>query len=168
MSYDLYMLAPVDGEDPMETLEARDGRAAPLTPEAEARNRRLADALTAANPAYHPMEPPSDEYIAVTDQKGIEVSLYEDEAAINFPYWDSLDLDYVTAQIGTASAIVAAETGWRLYDPQLEQFFDPARDAGALREAFGVGAAAVNKINAEQATAEEPRPPWWKRLLGGR
>jgi hypothetical protein len=123
----------------METREARTGKAAPLTADAAERNRRIANALTAANPAYHPMESTSDEYIAITDQDGIEVTLSEREVAINFPYWDSLDLDYLMHEIERAAKIVTAETGWRLYDPQLETFFDPARDAAAFREAFGAG-----------------------------
>jgi hypothetical protein len=38
-------------------------------------------------------------------------------------------------------------------------------DGAALREAFGVGADAVDRIVAEQEP-EASRPPWWKRLLG--
>jgi hypothetical protein len=166
MSYDLYLLEPVPGQDPMETLEARAGDESPLTPAAAERNQRIADALTAANPAYHPMESTSDQYIAVTDQAGIEVTLFEDEVAITFPYWDSLDTDYLLREIERAAALVTAETGWKLYDPQLETFFDPSRDAEAFQEAFGAGASAVNRINEEQQVTEA-RPPWWKRLFGG-
>ena len=166
MSYDLYLLEPVAGQDPMETLEARAGDESPLTAGAAERNRRIADALKAANPAYHPMDSPSEEYIAVTDQKGIEVSLFEDEAAITFPYWDSLDTGYLLQEIERAAAIVSAETGWKLYDPQLEKFLDPSRDGAEFRKAFGAGTRVVNEINEEQQVAEA-RPPWWKRLFGG-
>ena len=166
MSYDLYMLAPVDGEDPMETLERRGSYDAPLTPAAADRNRRIADALSASNAAYAPLEgTDASRSIAITDQDGLEISLYEDEAAFNFPYWDSLDLDYIATQIESASAIVAAETGWRLYDPQLEQFLDPVRDRDAFRAAFGVGADAVNQI-AAAPEADPERAPWWKRVIG--
>ena len=163
----MYLLEPTPGQDPMETLETRAGDQSPLTPQAAERNRRIADALRAANPAYHPMESTSDEYIAITDQDGIEVTLAEHEVAINFPYWDSLDLEYVMREIERAAEIVTAETGWRLYDPQLETFFDPSRDAAAFREAFGVGAETVNRLTQEEPEPAEPRPPWWKRLFGG-
>src|SRR5688572_14517722 len=115
MSYDMYLLEPVPGQDPMKTLEARAGDESPLTPAAAERNRRIADALRAANPAYHPMESTSDQYIAVTDQGGIEVTLFEDEVAITFPYWDSLDTDYLLREIERAATMIGEETGWRLY-----------------------------------------------------
>ena len=166
MSYDLYMLDPVEGEDPMETLERRASDESPPGPDVVARNRRIADALLAAHPGWTDTTPDASDWIELDDGEAIQVGVSEHEASITFPYWDSLDTDRLLRDIGSASEVIARETGWKLYDPQLEQFLDPARDGAAFREAFGAGTAAVNRI-AEEHAAPQARPPWWKRLLGG-
>src|SRR5688500_18657748 len=53
VSYDLYMLAPEPGVDPMDQLERMESTEAPARdPDDEPRMRRLADALGAADPRY--------------------------------------------------------------------------------------------------------------------
>jgi hypothetical protein len=53
VSYDLYMLRPVPGEDPMDTLERLEEQeeATSPSPAAAERNRRMADALGPVRPA---------------------------------------------------------------------------------------------------------------------
>ena len=144
----------------METLERL---AADETSDAAAvaRNRRLAQALCALNPRFDESE--FDGGIELSDESGVQISLFGDQAAITFPYWDSLDPAELTTQIGDASKLIATETGWRLYDPQLEQFTDPAADAESFQQAFDVGREAVHRIVDEP----EPKRSKWKRLLGG-
>jgi hypothetical protein len=54
VSYDLLMFAPVAVEDPGDTYERFDESEDDIEPDvaAEARNRRIADALLAAQPEY--------------------------------------------------------------------------------------------------------------------
>lgn len=166
MSYDLYMLAPVEGEDPLETLERLADDESPPPPEVLARNRRIADAVLAAHPTWTRTESETGHWIEVDDGEALQVGLSEHEASFTFPYWDSLDTDRILDDIGSAAEVISGETGWRLYDPQIEQFLDPARDRAAFKKAFGAGTAAVNRIKQEHAEVEPPPPSWWKRLLG--
>jgi hypothetical protein len=169
VSYDLYMLSPQPGEDPMETverLEEREEAAAPDPVIAE-RNRRIADALIATNSNYTESEIKFD---VIAEQNGIsveearakhrdielmeegslQITLSDDHAWINFPYRESLDPKRLAEEIAKASNVIREETGWQLYDPQLEKFIDPVRDADEFARAFGVGVSLVQQIASEQ------------------
>jgi hypothetical protein len=173
VSYDLYMLSPQPGEDPMETverLEEREEAAAPDPVMAE-RNRRIADALIATNSNYTESEIKFDviaeqngisveearakhRYIELMEEGGLQITLSDDHAWINFPYWDSLDPKHLADEIAKTSKVIGQPTGWKLYDPQLEKFTDPARDASEFAEAFGVGVGHVRRIAAEHSSAD--------------
>lgn len=188
MSYDLYMLSPVAGEEPMATLERleeqHDEAAAP-DPDAAARNRRIADALLAARPEYEEFQidleaiaradgvtveqaSASQRFIELTDGDGLQITLDDDQASISFPYWESLDAAVLVREIDRAARIIGAETGWQLYDPQLDRFLDPERDAAEFRKAFGVGVRQVQRIVDEQDVnaSGSGRPSRWRRLFG--
>ena len=143
MSYDLYMLTPEPGVDPGETLEQLAESPAPAEADAIARQRRLAAALRTADPRFEQLP---------------------DHASISFPYWDSLDPAEISQDIARVAKIITAETGWQLYDAQLDRFIDPERDADEFAEAFGVGVGHVQDI-ASEPPAEE-RPSFWRRLFG--
>jgi hypothetical protein len=170
VSYDLYMLAPEPGVDPMEQVERMESEeAGSRDPESEARARRLAEALRAADPRYEQSEFEFEggTGIQLTAEDGIQITLWPDYASVNFPYWDSLDAARLAADIDKASKIIAADTGWELYDPQLEKFMDPVGDADEFATAFGVGVGQVQSITSEQVD-EAPsgeRPPLWRRLF---
>jgi hypothetical protein len=169
VSYDLYMLSPQPGEDPMETLERleeREEAAAPDSVIAE-RNRRIADALIATNSNYTESEIKFDviaeqsgisveearakhRYIELFDEDGFQITLSDEQASINFPYRESLDPKRLAEEIAKASNVIREETGWQLYDPQLEKFIDPVRDADEFARAFGVGVSLVQQIASEQ------------------
>jgi acyl carrier protein len=173
VSYDLYMLAPEPGVDPMDQLERMEGEEpASSDPEGEARARRLADALVAADPRYElsELEFEGRPGIELTAEDGIQVTLWSDHASINFPSWDSLDAARLVADIERASKIITADTAWELYDPQLEKFIDPVGDADELAKAFGVGVSHVQRITSEQADdpSSGERPSLWRRLFGRR
>jgi hypothetical protein len=64
--------------------------------------------------------------------------------------------------------VIGEATGWRLYDPQLGKFIDPVRDADEFAEAFGVGVRHVQRIAAEQSSADpagDERPSLWRRIF---
>jgi broad specificity phosphatase PhoE len=164
VSYDLYMLTPEPGVDPMDQVERMEGTGprAP-DPEGEARARRLAEALRAADARYEQSDVQAEGTTAIglSAEDGMEITLWPDHASFNFPYWESLDAARLAADIEQAAKVIAGETGWELYDPQLEKFMDPVRDADEFAAAFGVGAGHVQRVASHPAAR-----PWWRRLLG--
>ena len=187
LSYDLYMFSPVPGEDPMDTLERLEEREEAAAPDAAIaeRNRWIADALTGMNSNYTESEIKFDviaeqagisveearakhRYIELMDDNGFQITLSDDQASINFPYWDSLDPKHLADEIAKASKLIGEATGWRLYDPQLDKFVDPVRDADEFAEAFGIGVSHVERIAAEQSSADsagDERPSFWRRIF---
>lgn len=183
MSYDLYMLDPEGGAEPYEQLERFDEeeRSTPPNPIIEARKRRIVDALRQADPKY---EESLLDYEVIAEQEqisleeaqarhrsiqlmaegGLEINLYDQHADFNFPYWESLDAGALTADIERAAAIIAAETGWKLYDPQLEKFIDPSTHAAEVRGMFDYGRGKLQEFVA--AEDERASRPLWKRFLG--
>jgi hypothetical protein len=164
VSYDLYLMAEHPGEDPMDVLERLEEDERPPTPEEAARNERLGAALQAALPGLE--DNAGDASVAgevhLMDPDGLEVSVYVHSVAVTFPYWDSLEVPKLVADLEKVAAVVEEQHGWGMYDPQQERWIDPLRDADGLRDAFDVGRAAVRRIVAEQ---EQPRTtPWWRRL----
>jgi hypothetical protein len=69
----------------------------------------------------------------------------------------------LTAQDGAQTTLWPGDTGWKLYDPQLEKFLDPVEDA----EAFGIGVGHVQRIAGTEATQRsgEVDPSLWRRLF---
>jgi hypothetical protein len=169
VSYDLYMLSPQPGEDPMETLEHLEEReeAAAPDPVISERNRRIASALIATNSNYTESEIKFDvlaeqngisveearaknRYIELMQEGGLQITLSDEQASINFPYRESLDPKRLAEEIARASNVIREETEWQLYDPQLEKFIDAVRDADEFARAFGVGVSLVQQIASEQ------------------
>lgn len=150
MSYDLYMLAAVPGEEPMDTVERLEEQedAAPPAPAAAARIRRMADALK-ANASYIEGDEAEPGCVELSDEDGLHITLSGEHAAFNFPYWDSLDAKRLSEEIARAAKVIGGETGWDLYDPQLERFVDPVADAEEFAAAFSVGVGHVQRIVAE-------------------
>jgi hypothetical protein len=187
LSYDLYMFSPEPGEEPVDTLERLEEREEAAGPDAAIaeRNRRIADALIGMNSNYTESEIKFDviaeqagisleearakhRYIQLMDESGLQVTLSDDQASINIPYWDSLDPKHLGDEIAKASKLIGEATGWRLYDPQLDKFVDPVRDADEFAEAFGVGVSHVERITAEQSSADtagDERPSVWRRIF---
>jgi hypothetical protein len=150
----------------VERLEEREEVAAPDPVIAE-RNRGIADALVGTSSDYTESEIRFDviaeqngisveearakhRYIELTEEGGVQITLSDDHAWINFPYWDSLDPKHLADEIAKASNVIREEIGWQLYDPQLEKFIDPVRDADEFARAFGVGVSHVQQIVSEQ------------------
>lgn len=167
----MYMLMPQLGVDPMDHLEQLETAPPAQHPDGDARVRRLADALRASDARYdeNPISYGGRDAIELVAEDGIQITLWADHADFNFPYWDSLDAKRITNDIETAANIISAETGWRLYDPQLEKWVDPGADGGEVHRMFDFGreklAEIVEKDNAVAARPEHK--PFFKRLFGG-
>ena len=78
--------------------------------------------------------------------------------------------EVLAEQVAKAANVIGTDTGWQLYDPQLERFIDPARDADQFAEAFSLGVGHVTRIASEHPadTASDRRQSLWRRLLGRR
>lgn len=168
MSYDLYLLAPVAGEDPMETADRLEEADAAADPGARELIARLVEAIGADGTAYERF-PLDDGSVQLMEEGGLDVTVHGNRVFVTFPYWDSLDEERLTREIERVARVVGAETGWRLYDPQVEGFVDPSEDddAGAIRDAFDGGRQTLRELVAEDDAAQAaPRPSRLKRLFG--
>lgn len=168
----MYMLTPQDGVDPMDYLEQLESEPAAQDPESEARVRAIADALRAADPRYdlNEIDWEGRKALELMAEDGIQITLWPDHADFNFPYWDSLDAKRITDDIDKAAQIISAQTGWRLYDPQLEKWVDPASDAGEVHGMFDYGREKLSEIIERDNAAAESAPErksFFKRLFGG-
>ena len=172
MSYDLNLLECAPGED-ADALHERceqldeDEEQGIHDPAVAARNRRIADALLAANPALSEFSPAERDWeLELTDPEGLQITLFSKQASITFPYWDSLDSGKLMEQIQDVARIINAETGWLLFDPQIEEVVDPAQGTPDITEAFDYGRDRLRKVVGDSGESQS-RPPWWKRLFGG-
>ena len=113
MSYDLYMLTPPEDGDPMDHLEGLEVAPPRGDPDDDARTRRLADALQAADGRYdeHEFEFEGRGAIELTADGGIQITLSGDHASLNFPYSDSLDARRITDDVDTAVRISVPTRG---------------------------------------------------------
>jgi hypothetical protein len=128
LSYDLYMFSPEPGEEPVDTLERLEEREEAAGPDAAIaeRNRRIADALIGMNSNYTESEIKFDviaeqagisleearakhRYIQLMDESGLQVTLSDDQASINIPYWDSLDPKHLGDEIAKASKLIGRQ-----------------------------------------------------------
>lgn len=150
MSYDFRLIIRRAGEDPRVTAQ-RDSEeltATPLDPQKEALKRRVADALIAHNPKlevfefgyeaiarlekisveqarlkYRHLEPNQSE----DDCDGIQITLFDDEASVTVPYWHDGDQAADTfREIWSYLEIICRETGYLIYDPQIDQVIEPS------------------------------------------
>ena len=192
LSYDLYMFAVDTGRPPMDQVEELDAAQQSAQPEVEveARNRRVAEALLSAHPRYEEQqsdfgaiaqkqEISEDEArrrrrdTVLFDMEGIEVTLSDHVASLNFPYWDSLDIANIIERIEEAAIIVGRECpDWSLYDPQLDQVIDPADSREAIRQAFDYGrnklheAVAAHEASAAAEKDSKGKPSFWRKFFG--
>jgi hypothetical protein len=148
MSYDIRLVKPRPNEDPLVTAHAEadeDFRLLPPDPDKEMLKRRVASALIAVNPLLQPFKPDFEaiaksQKISVDEAKsqyrhielngsddgnGIQILLFDDEAAISVPYWhDGTKAEATFREIWDYLRIIQRETGYAAYDPQLGAILD--------------------------------------------
>jgi hypothetical protein len=150
MSYDFELFRRRADEDPRVTArrDPEDIGATPLDPKKEALKRKVAEALILHNPdleiskfdyeAIAKLEKISVEEarlkyrhlelnVAEYDCNGIQITLFDDEASVTVPYWHEGDKAKETFQeIWNYLWIICRETGYLIYDPQIDQFIEPS------------------------------------------
>lgn len=181
MSYDFILFKRRPGEDPYVTAQRDSEQFAttPPDPEKEALKRRVADALIAHNPKlevfqldheaiakfdnitveearlkyrYLELNGPED------DTKGIQITLFDDEASVTVPYWHQEDEAGTFREILDYLEIISRETGYLVYDPQGDSVFDPSEGFDDPLERYSEG---VQQLD-QALTGSDERKPWWK------
>jgi len=151
MSYDFRLCLPQPGRSRKEiaTAEAEDVGVTESIPTNEERKQRVARALIARNPALKPFsfgfeEIAKFEKISVQEARkkyrhielngaeggnGIQIMLFDDEAAVTVPYWhQDAKAHRVFEEIWSYLGIIQHEGGFFAYDPQIGRVLDQADD----------------------------------------
>ena len=163
MSYDLYLLRPEAGVDPLDTVEklfseeSEEINPGLPQPEKEKRKRDLADALIKLNPEREvfpfgfkeiaEMEGISKEEARIKyrhlelngaeDGNGIQITLYDDSASITVPYWHVGEKARGTfKEVWSYLMLLEKEGGFVTYDPQLEKILSLSTDMPAVLEVY--------------------------------
>ncbi len=165
MSYDLYLLRPESGVDPLETAEklfSEESEEINLglpQPEKEKQKRDLADALIKLNPGLEVFPFGFSEIAAMEgiteddarikyrhlelngaeDGNGIQITFYDDSASITVPYWHVGEKARDTfKEIWSYLMLLEKEVGFVTYDPQLEKILNLSSDWPVVLEAHEI------------------------------
>lgn len=181
MSYDFRLFKRKAGEDVLVTARAdSDGfPTTPPDPQKEALKRRVADALIAHNPKLEIFQFGYDgiarhERISVEearrkyrhlelngpseDAKGIQITLFDDEASVTVPFWYDGDKAVDTfREIWRYFEIINRETRYLIYDPQIDRVFEPST---GFDDALACYIGTVQEIR--QKLVPEEEKPWWR------
>jgi hypothetical protein len=142
MSYDITFISKSAGQTWQEALDAHEARTiarqpwhAPAAAATQSEWKRLAARLLSVEPYMDQFETPHK--LELTDlETGLQVSLFEDEAAITIPYGRSADSAQKVMKTARRMAqIIESETGLLGYDLQLgRRFLEPEAPAKAKRQ----------------------------------
>ena len=180
MSYDIYLLSPEDADEPESAVERLAEPAGPGDAAQEVRKKRLAEALVAENPALEIFEFDHQaiaaelkttveearrtySHIEVNAPKtGIQITIFANAATVTVPYWHAGSAaEPVFAEIQRATALLASQGGYRIYDPQIEQVVDDLSDI--LDEVIWAYAGVVGSVPDLGSAGHAPaKKPWWK------
>jgi hypothetical protein len=176
MSYDLTFFTPRPGVDVHDIVEVDEDRArGRRDPKTESKKKKVADALLAHDKRLELFNVDYDEVaklykmrideayerfrnVELTDtQSGVQIELYDDGAALSIPYWHSGDAARrVLEQVWGAIEIVCRETGYEVFDPQLDRVID----VNAFDDVLETYAGATARM--EAMVRREVKKPWWK------
>ena len=166
MSYDFHLFRPIVGEAPLITAQSVHEKELTLDPNKDQVKRKVAEVLRAANRSLVEFEI-DHEIIASTQKipieqarydyrhielnveaKGIQITLFEDSAAVTVPYWhsDSLVAESVMREIWGYIRIISRETGFFIYDSQLEKIIDLSSDFQSVLEAYCASVLAIREL----------------------
>ncbi len=183
MSYDFRLFTRQVDEDPLVTAQCdpEEFAATPLDPQREALKRKVADALISFDPDLAVFSFDYDkiaerENISVDfahlqhrhlelngseeDRSGIQITLYDDEAAVTVPYWhEGEGAADVFRRIWSYLEIISCETGYLIYDQQTDQVLDLS---DGFDQALGCYEDAIRQMNATMRGSDIEKRPWWK------
>lgn len=179
MSYDLQFFAPRPGVAVRDIVDDDDGPAqGKRNPTIEAKKRKLVDALVAHDKRLELLEPdfdaiarlhkmPLDEayerirHLELADMtkesSGIQIVLFDDRASLTIPYWHNGDAARrVLGQVWGLIEIICRDTGYEVFDPQLDRVIDVNAFDDVLRSYAGT------TQRMEALIGRAPKKPWWK------
>ena len=160
VSYDLIIAEKRDGED-WEAVLARleNGAAATETLSAERREfwGGVADRLLGLGPGFERFDGPA--FVEVSQGEwGLQVSLYEHEGAVSVPYWHQGDAAReVMELVARAIDVVCEDSGWSVWDPQLERQLD---SGSALLDGGPQAMSGIAERLPEMLGTH--KRPWWR------
>jgi len=187
MSYDVYLLQPAPGEEPLATAHTKLNvetdviNPGPPNGEAEVRKQQLTRALMAENPALESFEFGYTEIARIDgiseDEarvryrhvelngpekgNGIQITLYDDNASITIPFWHQPDAArLVFEEVFRYLRVLRESGGFFVYDPQLDRVIDLDADLADMIHEYGRVVAKIPEI-IEQGKSQSKRP-WWK------
>jgi hypothetical protein len=178
MSYDLHLVRPRPGQaiEEIAMADDEDGPpAGPPDPAKEAVKRHTADTLLAADPSLRPFVFDYAEIARIRgisleqarrdhrhielndDRAGIQIMLCDDSAYVTVPYWhDGAKANDVFRRILECVRIIARETGFVAYDPQIGEVIDPDIKIAKMVAAY------VPMVSQLRDMKREATRPWWK------
>lgn len=185
MSYGFTLFKPKPTEDPLVTARTDfDDEALEPTPEKEVLKNKVVSALIKADPSLQLLTLSDQSYekfaefehISLEEARrkyrqlelsleglGIQIEIFDDEAGISVPYWhDNSNAEIVFKKIWKYLGIIQRETGYIVYDPQLDIFLDVNQDyKQALKVYEGTRETIKEKL---PVTLGKPlqRKSWWQ------
>ena len=186
MSYDFHLLRIAPGEDADEVfgrmIEAAEGQGntRPLDPEKEARKRRIADALIAADPQLEPFRLRHDQiatHLGISEEEarlryrhielngpengpGIQITLEDDSATVTIPYWhEGGAAASAFERLWADLRVLSADGNFQVYDPQLGRVLDLDADRRAVLDRY---TKVVGLTRTPLDGAVVRKRPWWK------
>ena len=94
------------------------------------------------------------------DSKGIQITLFDDEASVTVPFWhEGAKATDTFRKIWSYLEIIGRETGYLIYDPQIDRVFDPKAGSGDALASYTAVTTGVSPFGLRG------RPPWLLLLL---
>ena len=149
VSYELRLAKPrAEGiHAPLSSCSAADFSSTPPDSRKEVLKRRVAERLIARNPQLQLYQFPYEkiaqfERLSLEETRrkyrhlelngpeggnGIQVTLWDDDASLSLPFWHELKkAEQAFLELWSYADIVCRETGYAVYDPQIERTLDPS------------------------------------------
>jgi hypothetical protein len=162
MSYDFFLLPRNPGQSWDEVLEARERLAleeddGPLSPVTQTRLERIADRLQAHDPQLERYTTEQKIELTRADSAGIQVSLFSGELSVTVAYWHTGPTAREVLQIAWSYLVILKEeTGWEVYDPQVDRSLDHAHDLYEVISGYANMSARLHRMTPEALRRSSP------------
>lgn len=189
MSYDFMLFPVVKGEDPLVTAhrksnsEMEDMPGTKPDPAQEALRQATATALVAANPHFEissfdyeriaemqqitveeaKLEYRHVELTSLQDGTGIQIQLFDEEAALSIPFWhEGRKADKAFRDIWQYFDIIHREMGYVVYDRQLDVILDLSQGYGAPLDLYKRTIRVFKRQNPHIILGPPQQKKWWQ------